>query len=78
MTLEVQAGIDQLHALGLFELLQRASQGHIAELMVVPVCFSVGGDMHHLRPGPGRRESAHEAVRKCLAAPQEPLERDRL
>src|ERR1700719_3963885 len=46
--------------------------------MMMPVAFSVRGDVHELRPQPRVGEAAHQAVGEALSVVEEPLERDTL
>src|SRR4030042_4227470 len=47
-------------------------------MMMVPVRFAVGRNMHQLRPIPSIRKSPHQSLGKCLATRQQPPKGDLL
>ena len=57
-----------------FNVVEGGGKGHVAEFMMMPVRFAVGGDVQELRPVPPVREAVHEALGKRFAAVQQVFE----
>src|SRR5215472_4374913 len=55
-------------------MLQRVRKGHFAKVVVVPITFTVGGNMQNLRPISFIRKAADEAIGESFAIVEQSFE----
>src|ERR1035437_988007 len=71
IALQKLAVIGKLRQLFVFDALQRESQRHFAEAMMVTITFAIRGDVRKLWPSSNIRKAAEQAIREPLAIVQQ-------
>ena len=65
--LQVLGVIRELSQPLFFDMFQRVSQSHLTIMMMVSVAFTIGRDMHQLRPIPLLRKAADQPISESFA-----------
>src|SRR5580700_4942015 len=73
---EVFAIVSEAGELVGFNVMQRVGERHLTFVMMMAVGFSVGGDVHELRPAAVLGEATDEAAGKAFAVREQPFKSD--